>query len=118
MVRYLFQTVWSIATTTDYRRLFTENRHIPTNKIDWSSYKQTSHKATTIQTLTRQAQLVCDLPDSLQDETDYLNNIFSKNNYNANFVRQNTHSDTDSNTQTNVNSDRVTTATMLYIRGT
>ena len=54
--------------------------------------------------VTRQAQLVCDSPDSLQDETDYLNNVFSKNNYNTDFVRRNTHSNTDSNTQTNVNS--------------
>ena len=76
----------------------------------------TSHKATTIRTLTRRAQLVCDSPDSLQDETDYLNNVFSKNNYNTDFVRRNTHSNTDSNTQTN--SGPVTTATIPYIRGT
>ena len=57
-----------------------------------SSYNPTSHKATTIRTLTRWKQLVCDSPDSLQDETDYLNNIFSKNNYyNTDFVRRNTH---------------------------
>ncbi|CAH3044775.1 unnamed protein product, partial [Porites lobata] len=67
-------------------------------------------------TLTRRAQLVCDSPDSLQDETDYLNNVFSKNNYNTDFVRRNTHSNTDSNSQTN--SGPVTTATIPYIRGT
>ena len=72
--------------------------------------------ATTIRTLTRRAQLVCDSPDSLQDETDYLNNVFSKNNYNMDFVRRNTHSNTDYNTQTN--SGPVTTATIPYIRGT
>ena len=72
----------------------------------------------TIQTLTRRAQLVCDSPDSLQDETDYLNNVFSKNNYNTDFVRRNTHSNTDSNNQTNVNSGPVTTATLPHIRGT
>ena len=64
----------------------------------------------------RRAQLVCDSPYSLQDETDYLNNVFSKNNYNTDFVRRNTHSNTDSNTQTN--SGPVTTATIPYIRGT
>ncbi|CAH3165725.1 unnamed protein product, partial [Porites lobata] len=78
-----------------------------------SSYNPTSHKATTIRTLTRRAQLVCDSPDSLQDETDYLNNVFSKNNYNTDFVRRNTHSNTDSQT----NSGPVTTATIPYIRG-
>ena len=36
--------------------------------------------------MTRRAQLVCDSPDSLQDETDYLNNVFDKNNYNTDFV--------------------------------
>ena len=35
----------------------------------------------------RRTQLVCDSPHSLQDETDYLSNIFSKNNYNTDFVR-------------------------------
>ena len=55
---------------------------------------------------------------SLQDETNYLNNVFSKNNFHKDFVRRNTQSNTDSNTQTNVNSGPVTTATILYIRGT
>ena len=66
--------------------------------------------------LTRRAQLVCDSPDSLQDETDYLYNVFSKNNYNTVIVRRNIHSNTDSNTQTN--SGPVTTKTIPYIRGT
>ena len=52
----------------------------------------------------------------LQDETDYINNVFSKNNYNTDFFRRNTHSNTDSNTQTN--SGPVTTTTIPYIRGT
>ena len=47
---------------------------------------------------------------------DYLYNVFSKNNYNTDFVRWNTHSNTD--TQTNVNSGPVATATVPYIRGT
>ena len=69
-------------------------------------------------TLTRRAQLVCDSPDRLQDETDYLNNVFSKNNYNADFVRRNAHGKADSNPFTNVNCGPVTTATLPYIRGT
>ena len=72
--------------------------------------------STTIRTLTRQKQLVFHSPDSLQDETDYLNNVFSKNNYNTDFVRRNTHSNTDSNSQTN--SGPVTTATIPHIRVT
>ena len=87
--------------TTFYRKLTHTNR-----LQDQSSYNLTSHKATItcIWTLTRRAQLVCDSPESLQDETDCLNNIFTKNNYNTDFVSQNTHSNTDSNTQTNFNS--------------
>ena len=70
--------------TRDNKKLKTTIYRKPTHtdrSLDQSSYNPTSHKATTIWTLTRQAQLVCDSPDSLQDETDYLNNVFSKNNY-------------------------------------
>ncbi|CAH3020085.1 unnamed protein product, partial [Porites evermanni] len=105
--------------TRDNNKLKTTIYRKPTHTdrlLDQSSYNPTSHKATTIRTLTRRAQLVCDSPDSLQDETDYLNNVFSKNNYNTDFVRRNTHSNTDSNSQTN--SVPVTTATIPYIRGT
>ena len=38
--------------------------------------------------------------------------------YNVDIVRQNTHSNTDSSTQTNVKSGPATTATIPYIRGT
>ena len=108
--------------TRDNNRLRTTIYRKPTHTdrlLDQSSYiNPTSHKATTIRTLTRRAQLVCNSPQSLQDDTDYLSNVFSKNNYNTDFVRRNTHSNTDSNTKTNVNSGPVTTATIPYIRGT
>ncbi|CAH3015947.1 unnamed protein product [Porites evermanni] len=87
--------------TLDNHKLKTTIYRRPTHTdqlLDQSSYNPTSHKATTIQTLTRRAQLVCDSLDSLQDETDYLNNVFSKNNNNTDFVRRNTQSNTDSNT--------------------
>ena len=48
--------------------------------LDESSYNPTSHKATTIKTLTRRAQLVCGTPDSLRDENRYLESVFHKNN--------------------------------------
>ena len=85
--------------------------------LDQSSYNPTSHKATTIQILTRRAQLVCDSTDSLADETNYLNNVFSKNNYNADFVRRNTYKPAEHNA-TNANPTPVTTATTPYIKGT
>ena len=44
----------------------------PTDRLlDESSYNPTLHKATTIKTLTRRAQLVCDTPDSLRDKNKY-----------------------------------------------
>ena len=47
-------------------------------------------------------------------ETDYLNNVFSKTT-----TTRTTHSNADSKTQTSVNSGHaVTTGTILYIRGT
>ena len=107
--------------TCDNNRLRTTIHRKPTHTdrlLDQSSYNPTSHKATTIRSLTRRAQLVCDSPDNLQDETNYLNNTFSENNYNTDSARENTHSDTDFNTQTNVNSGPVTTAAIPYIRGT
>ncbi|CAH3044512.1 unnamed protein product [Porites evermanni] len=108
--------------TRDNNKLKTTIYRKPTHTdrlLDQSSYNPTSHKATTIRTLTRRAQLVCDSPDSLQDETDYLNNVFSKNKYNTDFVRRNTHSNTDSNTQTNSGPPyRVTVSTIPYIRDT
>ena len=96
MLLYLFQTVGSLAKTTGYERQFTENRHLPTDY-------QTSHRSTR-EALTRRAQLVCDSPYSLQDRTDFLNNIFSRDNYNADSNRQNTHSNANSKTKTNFNS--------------
>ena len=80
--------------TRDNNKLKTTIYRKPTHNdrlLDQSSYNPTSHKATTIWTLTGRAQLVCDSPDSLQDDTDYLN-VFSKNNYNTDFVSRNTHS--------------------------
>ena len=55
--------------------------------LDELSYKPTSHKAMTMKTLTRRAQLVCDTPDSLRDENKYLGHerVFLKNDYNADF---------------------------------
>ena len=40
-----------------------------------------SHKTTTIRPLTRRAQLACGSFDSLQDQTDYSNNVLTKNNW-------------------------------------
>ena len=84
--------------------------------LDQSSYNPNSHKATTIKTLTRQAQLVCDTPDSLCDETDTLN-VFSKNNYNADFIRRNIYQPTEADAR-NRNPTPATTVTIPYIKGT
>ena len=66
--------------TTVYRKATHTDR-----LLDESSYNPTSHKATTIKTLTRRAQLVCNTPDSLSDENKYLRRVFDKNNYKDDF---------------------------------
>ena len=85
--------------------------------LDESSYNPTSHKATTIRTLTRRAQLVCDTPDSLRDENKYLERVFMKNNYDADFIRRNIYRPTNADA-TNQNLTHVTTVTIPYIKGT
>ena len=82
--------------------------------LNQSSYNPTSNKATTIKTLKSRAQLVYDTPDSLSDKNKYLDRVFYKSNYNANFRRRNTHRAT----ETNRNPTSVTTATIPYIKGT
>ena len=82
--------------------------------LDELSYNPTSHKA---KTLTRRAQLVCDTPDSLRDENKYLERVFNKNNYNADFIRRNIHRPTEADA-TNQNPTHVTTVPIPYIKGT
>ena len=82
--------------------------------LDQTSYNPTSHKATTVRTLTRRAQIVCDSHDSLTNETNHLNTVFIKNNYSTDFIKRNTYvrpSDSSNNSYT-------TTATIPCIRGT
>jgi len=98
--------------TTVYRKLTHTNR-LP----DKSSYNPTSHKATTIKTLTRRAQLVGDTLDSLCDENRYLERVFHKNNYNADFFRRHIYRPTEADA-TNRNPTPVTTVTIPYIKGT
>ena len=47
--------------------------------IDQTSYNPTSHKAITVRTLTRRAQIVCDSDDSMTGEMKHLNTVFTKN---------------------------------------
>ena len=58
--------------------------------------------------------IVCDSDDSLTDEIKHLNTVFTKNNYNTDFIERNTYirlNDTSNNSYT-------ITATVPYIRGT
>ena len=82
--------------------------------LDQTSYNLTLHKATTVQTLTRRAQIVCDSNDSLTDEIKHLNTVFIKNNYNTDFIERNTYLRPNDSS----NNSYSTTATILYIRGT
>ena len=85
--------------------------------LDESSYNLTSNKATTTKTLTRRVQLVCDTPDSLRDENKYLERVFHKNNYNADFIRRSIYRPIEADA-TNRNPTPVTTVTICYIKGT
>ena len=57
--------------------------------LDQSSYNPASHRATTARTLTRRAQIICDLADSLRDENEPLRQIFHKNDYSDEFIDTN-----------------------------
>ena len=57
--------------------------------LDQSSYNPTSHRATTVRTLTRHAQIICDSTDSLRDENEHLRQIFHKNDYSDEFIDTN-----------------------------
>ena len=67
-------------------------------------------------TLTRRAQLVCNTTDSLSDENKYLDRVFSKNNYNEDFIQRNTHRPTTTTTtEADDNTTPTTTATIPYL---
>ena len=98
--------------TTIYRK--------PTNTdrlLDQCSYHPTCHKATAVRTLTRQAHLVCDSPNSLSSETKHVYDVFHKNNYNEDFISRNYYRDNGPNS-TNTRPTTVTIATVPYIKGT
>ena len=44
--------------------------------LDQTSYNPTSHKATTVRSLTRRVQIVCNSDNSLTDEIKHLNTVF------------------------------------------
>ena len=69
---------------------------------------------TTVRTLTRRAQIVCDSDDSLTDEIKHLNTVFTKNNYNTDFIERNTYI----RPNDSANNSYTTTATIPYMRGT
>ena len=105
--------------THDNNKLKTTIYRKPTHTdrlLDQSSYNPTSHKATTIRTLTRRAQLVCHSADSYKTRLIILTTFFVRTITTRTLLDGTAHSNTDSNSQTN--SGPVTTATIPYIRGT
>ena len=60
-------------------------------------------------------QLICDSPDKLRDENEYLQRVFRKNNYNADFVSFNTHNN---NSTKRPDDEQSTTVSIPYIKGT
>ena len=106
--------------TRDNNRLRTTIYRKPTltdRLLDQSSYNPKGYNYMDFDE-TSATTRVCNAPDSLQDRTDYLNNVFSNNNYNADSERRNTHSNANSKTKTNFNSGLVTIVTISSFRGT
>ena len=107
----------------DDTRLRTTVYHKPTHTdklFDQSSYNPTSHRVTTVRTLTRRAQIICDSADSLRDENKHLRQIFHKNDYSDEFIdtnkyKQTKQNDECANTETK---NKLTTVSLPYIRGT
>jgi len=60
---------------------------------------------------------VCDTPNSLRDENKYLERVFQKNNYNADFIKRNIYRPSEAD-ETNRNPTPVATVTLPYIKGT
>ena len=101
--------------TTVYRKPTHTNR-----LLDQSSYNPTSHRATTVRTLTRRAKIICDSADSLRDANEHLRQIFHKNDYSDEFIdtnnyKQNKQNDECANTETK---NELTIVSLPYIRGT
>ena len=70
--------------TTVHRKPRHTDRLLDHNHV--LQYNPTSHKVTTVQTLKRRAQIVCNSHDSLTNETKHLNTVFIiKNNYSTDF---------------------------------
>ena len=88
-------------TTTNYGLQFKENPRI-----------RTDYWTTTIKTLTRRAQLICDSPNALRNESDYLQRVFHKNNYKPDFVKLNTYKNNELNETDN---STTVTATIQYL---
>ena len=100
--------------TTVYRKLMHTDR-----LLDQSSFNPTSHRAATVRTLTRRAQIICDSTDSLCDENEHLRQIFHKNDYSDEFIDTNKYkhdkqNDVRANTETK---NELTTVSLPYIRG-
>ena len=63
----------------------------------------------------RRAQLICDSPNALRNENDYLQRVFHKNNYKPDFVKLDTYKNNEFNETNNLTT---VTATIPYIKGT
>ena len=102
----------------DDTRLRTTVYHKPTHTdrlLDQSSYNPTLHRATTVRTLTRRAQII-----RLRDENEHLRQIFHKNDYSDEFIdtnnyKQNKQNDECANTETK---NELTIVSLPYIRDT
>ena len=85
-----FYCLVTLETNTLRTRVYRRPTHTA-RPLDQTTRNPTSPKATTVRILTRRAQFFCDSEDSLTGEIKHLNTLFTKNNYNKDFIERNTY---------------------------
>ena len=86
--------------------------------LDNSSYHPTSHKSTTIATLVKRAHAVCSSSETLEDELQHLDNVFTINKYSKPFVNSVIKHSRKTTPTTDETERKKTIATIPYIKGT
>ena len=86
--------------------------------LDNSSYHPTSHKSDTIATLVKRAHAVCSTSETLEDELQHLDKVFTINKYSKPFVNSVIEHSQKSTPTTGETERKKTIVTIPYIKGT
>ena len=105
--------------TRDGNSLRTSVYRKPTScLLDNSSYHPTSHNSATIATLVKRARAVCSSSETLEDELQHLDNVFTINKYSKPFVNSVIEHSRKTTPTTGETERKKTIATIPYIKGT